>query len=217
MAGKLPTSLYTDLDTKLLSSSVLTFCTEHDTMIIAAPSEQQNQNGLVKRTWQTLSQMARAFVTDKHMPRSYWFWAIWHAARVRNIFPVKFDNTITTHHELVYGSKSDYRQLFRLFSTAYFSHTKDGTKTRSNVQSHSTQGIAVGWSDTANGMEIYKPITKQLYTTTVYKLDEHNHTKLHFNLPYDGVIYSGVTQDTSDTSALCLPSWIQHRMIVHHC
>ena len=76
MAGKLPTSLYTDLDTKLLSSSVLTFCTEHDTMIIAAPSEQQNQNGLVKRTWQTLSQMARAFVTDKHMPRSYWFWAI---------------------------------------------------------------------------------------------------------------------------------------------
>ena len=192
MAGKLPTSLYTDFDSKLLSSSVLTFCAQHNTMVIAAPSEQQNQNGLVERTWQTLSHMARAFVTDKHMPRSYWFWAIRHAARVHNIFPIKFENKITTHHELVYGSKPDYRQLFRLFSTAYFSHTKDGTKTRTNVQSHSMQGIAVGWSDTANGMEIYNPITKQLYTTTVYKLDEHNQTKLHFNLTYDGGIYSGL-------------------------
>ena len=44
MAGKLPTSLYTDFDSKLLSSSVLTFCAQHNTMIIAAPSEQQNQN-----------------------------------------------------------------------------------------------------------------------------------------------------------------------------
>ena len=54
------------------------------------------------------------------------------------------------------------------------------------------QGIALGWSDITNGMEIYNPITKQLYTTTVYKLDEHNQTKLHFNLPFDGGIFSGL-------------------------
>ena len=54
------------------------------------------------------------------------------------------------------------------------------------------QGIAVGWSDVANIMEIYNPVTKQLYTTTVYKLDEHNNTKSHFNLSYDGGILSGL-------------------------
>ena len=37
-----------------------------------------------------------------------------------------------------------------------------------------------------NGMEIYNPITKTLYTTSVYKLDEMNITKNHFNLTYDG-------------------------------
>ena len=42
MAGKLPTTLYTDFDTKLLSSYILNFCSDHDCMIIAAPSEQQN-------------------------------------------------------------------------------------------------------------------------------------------------------------------------------
>ena len=136
--------------------------------------------------------MARAFINNKHMPRSYWYWAIRHAARVHNIFPVKCDNKITSHHKLVYNNKPDYRQLFRLFSTIYFSHTKDGTKTRTNVQSHSMQGIAIGWSDTANGMEIYNPVTKQLYTKTVYKLDEHNNTKMHFNLSYDGGIFSGL-------------------------
>ena len=63
--------------------------------------------------------------------------------------------------------KPDYCQLFRLFSTAYFFHAKDGSHTQTNVQSHTMQGIAVGWSNVANGMEIYNPVTKQLHTTTV--------------------------------------------------
>ena len=142
--------------------------------------------------------MARAFVNDKYMPRSYWFWAIRHAARVHNIFPIRHNDTITTHHELVYHTKPDYRQLFRLFYTAYFSHTKNGTHKRTNVQSHSMQGIAVGWSDVANVIEIYNPVTKQLYTTTIYKLDEHSHTKSHFNLTYDGGIFSDLlSMDTN--------------------
>ena len=137
--------------------------------------------------------MARAFINDKYIPQFYWFWAIHHAARVYNIFPVNHHNKITTHNELVYNTKLDYCQLFHLFSTAYFSHTKDGSYARTNVQSHTMQGIAVGWIDVANDIEIYNPVTKQLYTTTVYKLDEHNNTKSHFNLQYDGrflVVYS---------------------------
>lgn len=115
-----------------------------------------------------------------------------HASRIQNIFPVKFDNILTTPYELVYKSKPDYRQLFRLFSTAYFSHHKDNTKERSNVQAHTLAGIALGWSDVANGLQVYNPITKELYTTSIFKIDGHNATKSYFNLHYDGGMFSGL-------------------------
>ena len=192
MAGKLPKILYTDFDTKLLSKQIVNWYATNNGAIFAAPPEQQHQNGLVERTWQTLSNMARAFINDKQMPRSFWYWAIKHASRTHNIFPVKFDDKLTTPHELVYKSQPDYRQLFRLFSTTYFSHLKDNTKQRSNIQAHTLARIAVGWSDVANGLQVYNPITKELYTTSVFKIDEHNATKSYFNLQYDGGMFSGL-------------------------
>ena len=53
-------------------------------------------------------------------------------------------------------------------------------------------GIAVGWSDVANGLLIFNPITKELYTTSLYKIDKHNQTKTYFNLMYDGGMFSGL-------------------------
>ena len=103
------------------------------------------------------------------MPRSYWYWAVKHASRVQNVFPLKFDGQLTTSHELVYKSKPDYRQLFCLFSTTFFSHHKDNNKEHSNVQSHTLAGIAVGWSDVVNGLQVYNPHTKELYTTSVLR------------------------------------------------
>ena len=201
MAGKLPRILYTDFDPKLLSKSITEWYNTNNGILLAAPPEQQHQNGLVERTWQTLSKMARSFITDKQMPKSFWFWAIKHASRIHNIFPVKYKNKYTTPHELVFKKRPDYRQLFRLFSTAYFSHTKDNTKSRTNTQAHSMAGIAVGWSDVANGLLIYNPITKELYTTSIYKIDEHQQTQSYFNLPYDGGMFSGLySKDMKHTS-----------------
>ena len=34
--------------------------------------------------------MDRSYIMDKQIPRSYWYWAIRHAARVHNIFPETF-------------------------------------------------------------------------------------------------------------------------------
>ena len=48
MEGKLPTKFYTDFDAKLLSETVTTFCAEHKSLLLAAPSDQQHQNGLVE-------------------------------------------------------------------------------------------------------------------------------------------------------------------------
>ena len=73
LAGKLPKLIYTDFDPKLLSKKITTWLQKYDTMLLAAPPEQQHQNSLVERTWQTISQMAQAYVNDKLMPRSFWF------------------------------------------------------------------------------------------------------------------------------------------------
>ena len=188
-AGCLPKTLYTDFDPKILSRPVINFCVDNHTDLLACPEGQQNQNGLVERKWQTLVHMARRYMTDKQMPRNFWYWAIRHSNRISNLFPLKCNDVITTSFKLVYGVKPDYRQLFRLFSTAYLSHTKDNTHTCTTTDPHSLQGIAVGYSDRANGMEIYNPNSKQLYTTTVYRLDEQNETRNHFNLHYDGAMF----------------------------
>ena len=93
------------------------------------------------------------------------------------------NNTLTTPHERVYKSKRDYRQLFHLFSTAFFTPTKDNIKARTNIHLHTMVGIAVaGYIEVANGMEVYNPLTKELYTTSCFKLDEHHLTKAYFNL-----------------------------------
>jgi hypothetical protein len=64
--------------------------------------------------------MARAYVTNMQMQRTYWFWALRHATQVSNYIPCKVNEELATPFELVHGVKLDYRVLFRLFSTVYF-------------------------------------------------------------------------------------------------
>ena len=72
MAGKLLSIIYTDFDTKLLSEAITNWCAQHDSQLIAAPAHQQNQNGLVERSWQMISNMTRSYINNKQMPRSIW-------------------------------------------------------------------------------------------------------------------------------------------------
>ena len=48
MAGKLPTRFFTDFDTKILSETVISFLADNDSLLLAAPPDQQHQNGLVE-------------------------------------------------------------------------------------------------------------------------------------------------------------------------
>ena len=48
----LPQTIYTDFDPTLTSGKVLEYLLSQNTKILAAPPEQQHQNGLVERNWQ---------------------------------------------------------------------------------------------------------------------------------------------------------------------
>ena len=51
MAGKLPIRFFTDFDGKLLSEAVTEFCADNNSLLLAAPPDQQHQNDLLKRAW----------------------------------------------------------------------------------------------------------------------------------------------------------------------
>ncbi len=102
-----------------------------------------------------------------------------------------------TIHQFINDSKSKLKEIQRNARRHKQEHlvvcAQQYTKLRSNVQAHIPAGIAVGWSNVASGLQVYNPITKELYTTSsVFKIDKHNATKSYFNLKYDGDIFSGL-------------------------
>jgi hypothetical protein len=80
-----------------------------------------------------------------------------------------------------------------MFSVGFFKHLRDGQNHRSGIsQSKSMQGIALGCCRKSDGMIFFCPHTKQLYTSSDYKLDEGRNTPNTFNLHYDGGIFVGL-------------------------
>ena len=83
-AGAFPQRLYTDFDQKILDGPTGSFLRENKVLLRGAPNGHQNQNGLVERAWQTITNMGRAFITDMQMPRQYWYWALRQSVQVLN-------------------------------------------------------------------------------------------------------------------------------------
>ena len=75
--------------------------------IIAAPDKRKSANGLVERTWQTLVQMARVYLTEKQTPQEYWYWSILHVSRMLNHVPGRLNINMTSPFELFHGTKPD--------------------------------------------------------------------------------------------------------------
>jgi hypothetical protein len=196
-AGGLPKKMYTDFDPKLIASDtetwLLTEIPNQPCHIHAAPSGRQNENGLVKRGWQTIIAMAPAYITDMQMPCAYWFWALHHATQVVNYLPCKVNNKLTTPFKLVHGVKPNYHVLFHLFSTVYFKVQQDGARDHDGiVEALSKPGIAISQDHKSDGLLSYCPHSKKYFVSNSYKLDEGQSTTTAFNLKYEGGIFIGL-------------------------
>lgn len=151
--------------------AVVTWLHANNSDVALAPAGHQSSNGLVEWQWRTMVEMAWAFLTDKQMPRAFWFSAIQHSACMMNCIPGKVLNELTTPFELIHHSPPDSRVWFPLFSVGYFNHTRDRLVECSNFQAHTLEGIVVSRSNTSNAMVFYNPRTKQYYEPDSYKLD----------------------------------------------
>ena len=78
-AGGLPETFRCDCDQKLLGGETRRWIYRNNLKINGAPAKRKSSNGLAERAWATVSSMARAYLTEKQMPRDYWFHAVQHA------------------------------------------------------------------------------------------------------------------------------------------
>ena len=70
-AGGFPKTLQTDFDTRLIGGKAATLLRSHWTRIRAAQPHHQDKNGLVERKWQSLTKMARSFLTAAKLPKKF--------------------------------------------------------------------------------------------------------------------------------------------------
>ncbi|KAL7459292.1 hypothetical protein ACHAWC_010958 [Mediolabrus comicus] len=201
-AGSLPRRFHTDFDKKLIGGKALRYILSNKSNIIAAPAGRQSSNGLVERTWRTIIEMGRAYMSEKQMSRDYWFFAIRQAVLMLNQTPGRLGRKITTPYELVHGVKPDSRTWFELFSIGFFAHDTDlaTNEARTTSQAQTIAGIAVGRDASTNTITFYNPITRKYYRPPSFKLDESllPITMFPKHIHYDGGLTCGRLRHNTD-------------------
>ncbi len=121
-AGSLAWCFSCDCDLKLFGSAVSKHLIDNQSKVVAAPAKRQSANGLVESHWKTMVHMARAYITEKQMPRTFWFYTIVHAARTMNTIPGKHSGRLVSPFLLVHGVGHDERTWIPIFSLVFFHH-----------------------------------------------------------------------------------------------
>ncbi len=78
-----------------------------------------------------MAHMPCAYLTDKQMPHTFWFYANTHAAHMMNPLPGKLKGRLTSPFLLVHGVGHNKQTWTLLFVMCYFHHEKDGDQKHS--------------------------------------------------------------------------------------
>ena len=195
-AGALARQFRCDCDEKLFGSNVRSFLHLHNSSIVASPAGRQSANGLVESHWKIMVHMARAYLTDKQMPRNFWYYAIKHSARMMNMIPGKYRGKLASPFMLAHGVRPDQRTWIPLFSLCYFHHEKDSESSRSKNQAHTLDGIILGRSPTSNAILVYNPRNQKYYEPDSYKIDPHRlPSSVYPSIVYDGGLFVSLHRD----------------------
>ena len=118
--------------------------------------------------------MARAYITEKQMPRTFSFFGITHAARMMDAILGKHDSgKLASPFLLVHGVGHDERTWIPNFSLRFFHHETDGDVQRSRHQAHTMDGIVVGRLPNSKALLVYNPRNKKYYKPDSYRLDPY--------------------------------------------
>ena len=123
------------------------------------------------------------------LPSSFRYHAFKRAIEVTNYLPVTLNGITTTPFELVHHHKPDICSLIPLFSVAYIGHPNTGTTATPTFTSQSLRVLLISCSAKSTVLKFYYPPTKQILTSSVYRLDPTIASCPIFNLHYDGGLF----------------------------
>ena len=154
-------SFYCDCDTTLFGKVISNYLINNRSKVVAAPAKCQSSNGLVESHWKIIVHMACIYLTKTQMSRSFWFYAITHAACMMNASPSKIHGCLVSHFLLVHGVGYDEHTWIPLLSLCYFQYyDRDGDLKRSKHQAHTMDEVILGCSPTSNALLVYNPHNK---------------------------------------------------------
>jgi len=182
--GRVPSLIRTDFDYKLMGRTIEKHLELNQCQLQSAPPELQSINGVCERNWRSILRMARSWLASALLPSNFWWFALKRATEVSNYIPLKRNAKLTTPHELVYGTKPDLRNLLPMFAIAYTSYSSPHS-----YDTQSVKTILVGRSNKSNAALFYHPATRQLLTSTRFKIDEVHTAGPAFGLQYEGGMY----------------------------
>jgi hypothetical protein len=168
--------------------------------VVAAPAKWQLSNGLVELHWKTMVHMAHAYLTEKQMPRTFWFYAIVHLAQMMNAIPGTYLGCLASHFLLVHGVGHNEWTWIPLFSLCYFHHKKDSDQQCSHHQAHTIDSIVIGQSPTSNALLVYNQRNKHFYDPDSYRIDpDRLPTSVYPNIKYNGGLFCYLLCDKNPT------------------
>jgi hypothetical protein len=153
-AGSLAQCFYCDCDIKLFGTAISKYLIDNDSKVVAAPAKCQLPNGLVESHWKIMVHMGCAYLTKMQMPPTFWFYAIFHLARMMNAIPGTYSGHLASPFRLVHGVGLDERTWIPLFSLCYFHHKKESNQQHSKHQAYTIDGIVIGHSPTSNALMV---------------------------------------------------------------
>jgi hypothetical protein len=75
-AGLLARCFYLDCNLKLFGLVVSKYLIDGQSKVVTTPAKHQSANGLVELHWKVMVHMACAYLTEKQMPRTFWFYSL---------------------------------------------------------------------------------------------------------------------------------------------
>ena len=126
------------------------------------------QNGIAERKNRTLCESGRSMLFDADLATKYWGEAIVTACYLQNRLPTRA--TDKTPYEMWNGEKPDLQHI-RVFGSKAYAHVPKEKRTK--WDSHSAEGVLVGYNETSNGYRILNPSTGKVTICRSVVFDEN--------------------------------------------
>jgi hypothetical protein len=163
-AGSLAQCFYCDCNAKIFGTVISEYLIDNSSKIISAPAKRQLSNGLVESHQKAMMHMARAYLIEKQMLCTFWFFTITHATQMMNAIPGKICGHLESPFLLVHGIGKDSAHGFLFSPCVTFIMKKTVTK---RVQ----KARLTRWMVLSLDVLLYNPCIKQCYESNSYRID----------------------------------------------